>query len=255
MEVEVVAKTIQNKINQQIEMPAENRNDFKYMRFMSLVYLTLLLSSTVCAYKIVQISFVPEPGSTLIYTFSFFWSNIFAEVYGSNRAKKLIWESIICGYIFATLITLVNWLPSPSYWDTHHAYNTVLGHVFRFTTAGTIGYLCSAFLNVYLLTKWKLKMSGRLFWLRSFFASTISEFAATFIAGILTFFGMMPTSKILLIMASAFIFKVIYGLIAVWPASFMAFLLKKKEGMVFDDTSLNPLKFGDKEWRVNQSLK
>lgn len=98
-------------------------------------------------------------------------------------------------------------------------------------------------------------MSGRLFWLRSFFASTLSEFAATFIAGILTFVGMMPTGKILVLMGSAVIFKVIYGLIAVWPASFVAFFLKKKEGMVFDDISINPLKFNDKEWWVNRSLK
>ena len=152
-------------------------------------------------------------------------------MYGSHRAKKLIWESIICGYIFALLITGVNLLPSPGYWDNHKAYETVLGHVLRFTTAGTIGYLCSAFLNVYLLTRWKLKMSGRLFWLRSFFASTFSECAATFIAGILTFFGMMPVNKILFVMANAVAFKVLYGLIAVWPASFVAFFLKKKEGV------------------------
>jgi uncharacterized PurR-regulated membrane protein YhhQ (DUF165 family) len=102
-------------------------------------------------------------------------------------------------------------------------------------------------LNVYLLTRWKLKMSGRFFWLRSFFASTLSECAATFIAGVLTFFGMMPINKILFVMANAFAFKILYGLIAVWPASFVAFFLKKKEGMVFDEPSINPIKFDNKE--------
>ena len=74
MATDTISKIIQNKIDQQVD--ANNlmqRSDFKYMRFMALVYMTLLLSSTVCAYKIVQIWFVPEPGSTLIYTFSFFW--------------------------------------------------------------------------------------------------------------------------------------------------------------------------------------
>lgn len=206
---------------------------FRYMRVMAMIYETLLLAATVTAYKIVMIGPVPEPGSTLIYTFSFFWANIITEVYGAKISKRLILESIICGYIFALLIAGVNCLPSPSYWDNSNAFNTVLGHVFRFTNAGVVGYLIGAYLNVYLITKWKLSMHGKLFWLRSLLASSISEGAATFIAGFITFFGMMPSQKIVVIMTSALAFKILYGFIAVWPASFVAFLLKKKEHQYF----------------------
>lgn len=207
-------------------------NNYKYMRILSMIYITFLLAATVVAYKIVTLGPIPEPGSTLIYTFSFFLANVFAEVYGLNLSKKLICESIFCGYLFALLLTGVNLLPAPSYWDNSHAYHQVLGHVLRFTNAGVIGYLISAFLNVYLITKWKFKMNGRLFWLRSLLASSISEGAATFIAGIITFLGIMPTKKIILVMSSALLFKIVYGFIAVWPASFLAFFLKKMEQKV-----------------------
>ena len=83
-------------------------------------------------------------------------------------------------------------------------------------------------------------MNGRLFWLRSLLASSISEGAATFIAGFITFLGMMPTKHIILVMTSALLFKIIYGFIAVWPASFLAFLLKKKEADVYSNPSFNP---------------
>ena len=145
---------------------------FKYIQIMSMIYITLLLAATVVAYKIVIIGFIPEPGSTLIYTFSFFWANIFAEVYGLKRAKKLIWESIICGYLFAVLLTIINLLPSPGYWDHQLAYDQILGHMLRFTNAGVIGYLISAFLNIFLLTKWKHMMNGSKFWLRSTIVGT-----------------------------------------------------------------------------------
>lgn len=229
-----------------------NSPHFKYMRFVALIYLTLLMAATVSAYKIVQINFFPEPGSTLIYTFSFFWGNVFAEVYGSNRTKQLIWESIVCGYIFAILITVINCLPSPGYWDIHQAYDQVLGNVLRFTTAGTIGHICSAFLNVYLLTRWKLKMNGRMFWLRSLTATTLSEGVATFIAGIITFFHMTPMQTILYLMTNALIFKIAYGMIAVWPTSLMAFWLKKKEGMIYEQPTLNPFNFTDKKLEMIQ---
>ena len=208
--------------------------NFKYIRLLAMIYITFLLAATVVAYKVVLIGPVPEPGSTMIYTFTFFLANVYAESYGKNNAKSLILESICCGYIFALLLTGVNLLPSPDYWDNTGAYNQVLGHVLRFTNAGVVGFLISSLLNTHLFTRWKYKMKGRAFWYRSLLASSISEGAATFIAGIITFFGMMPTKQIIYLMSSALIFKLLYGLIAVVPASFLAFLLKKKERGISD---------------------
>lgn len=220
--------TLIQNLSLDIESPSVNQN-YKYIQIMSMIYITILLAATIAAYKIVIVGPIPEPGSTLIYTFSFFWANVFAEVYGSKRAKKLIWESIICGYLFALLLTIINSMPAPEYWDHQMAYDQVLGHLLRFTNAGVLGYLISAFLNIHLLTRWKHKMNGKKFWLRSLLASSISEGAATFVAGFITFFGMIPNKNIVIVMANALLFKLVYGLIAVWPSAFLAYILKKKE--------------------------
>lgn len=218
----------------------DKQDNFKYMRLLSMIYVAFLMAATIMAYKLVDLWGITEPGSTLIYTFTFFLGNVYAELYGPNYAKKLIWESIVTGYIFALLITLVNSFPSPSYWNMYEEFNKVIGHVLRFTNAGVIGYLLSAFLNIYLLTKWKYKLRGKYFWARSLLASSISEGLATFVAGLITFIGMMPTTKILLVMTNAFLFKIGYGLIAVWPATFLAYLLKKNEKAIMITPSLNP---------------
>ena len=224
----------------------QGKYNFKYMRMLAMIYITILLAATIVAYRVVSIGPIPEPGSTLIYTFSFFLMNVFSEVYGESLSKKLIWESIGCGYLFAILLTIVNLFPAPDYWDNREAYNQVLGHILRFTNAGVIGYLISSFLNVYLITKWKFKMGGRLFWMRSLMASTISEGTATFIAGLISFLGMMPTKSILFVMTSAFIFKILYGIFAVFPASLLAFVLKKIEADVYGIPTINPFKFIEK---------
>lgn len=217
---------IENKI---LDQQTQELSSYKYIRFIAMAYLTLLLSATVVAYRVVIIGPIPEPGSTLIYTFSFFLSNVYSEVYGANAAKKLIMESICCGYLFALLLTFVNMLPAPEYWDTSGTYNQVLGHVLRFTNAGVIGYLISSFLNNYLITTWKYKMNGKLFWLRSLAASSLSECVATFISGLITFIGMFPTQNILYLMMCALFFKIVYGFLAILPASFLSHILKKKE--------------------------
>lgn len=227
-------------MNSVINLKIENISNFKYMRILAMIYITFLMAATIMAYKLVNVWGFTEPGSTLIYTFTFFIGNVYAELYGPNYAKKLIWESIITGYIFAVLITIVNYLPSPLYWDMHEEYMKVTGHVLRFTNAGVVGYLLSTFLNVYLLTKWKYQLKGKYFWVRSLLASSISEGVATFIAGLITFIGMIPTTKIFLVMTYAFIFKIGYGLFAVWPATFIAYLLKKQEKEVTIEPSFNP---------------
>lgn len=202
---------------------------FTYMRLLAMVYMTFLMSSTIMAYKIVNIFGFNEPGSTLIYTSTFFLGNVFSELYGKKQAIRLILESIFCGYVFAFLISGVNALPSPDFWNKYSEYNVVIGHIIRFTNAGVLGYLLSALLNNHLLTRWKYKLNGKHFWLRSLAAASISEGIPTFIAGLITFFGMVPIGHIIAVMSNALIFKLIYGLIAVWPATFLVFLLKKSE--------------------------
>ncbi|MBA2652070.1 MAG: queuosine precursor transporter [Tatlockia sp.] len=210
----------------------KNNREFKYIRLLAMIYITFLMAATIMAYKIVDISGISEPGSTLIYTFTFFLGNVYAELYGKNYANKLIWESIFCGYIFAFLITFINGLPSPEIWDKYDKYEHVVGHIIRFTNAGVIGFLISSYLNTHLITKWKYKLKGKFFWVRSLAATSISEGVATFCAGLITFFGMLPISDIFHIMTNAFLFKLGYGLIAVWPATFLAYILKKTEAEV-----------------------
>lgn len=222
------------------EMSKKSRTGFKYMTFLSMIYVTFLMAATVMAYKLVVIWGVTEPGSTLIYTFTFFLGNIYSELYGAENAKKLIWQSIACGYLFAILITIVNGFPSPDFWNLKDQFNLVLGHVLRFTNSGVAGYLVSSFFNVYLIAKWKYRLKGRYFWLRSLAASSLSEGMATFIAGFMTFFGMMPSKNILLVMLNALLFKLIYGLVAVWPASLIAYILKRKEHEITEKPVLNP---------------
>ncbi len=198
-------------------------------RCIALCYLTVLLASTVCAYRMIKIGVIELPGSTFIYPLSFFLGNIFAEVYGAEQAKRLIAESIFCGLVFAIFISCVNQLPFGHDLDRINAFNHVLGHVLRFTLAGVAGYLVSAYLNVYILTRWKFKMRGRLFWVRSLLATSLSEGVATGISGSMTFLGILPGHLLLYVLCCALIFKVAYGFIAVWPAAWAAFWLKKLE--------------------------
>ena len=147
----LIADEIEKKIS--AHYCCESIIEYKYKRFLAMVYLTFLLAATVVAYRMVLIGSIPEPGSTLIYATSFFLMNVYTELYGAESSKKLILEVVCCGYLFALLLHFVNLLPAPEYWDTSGAYDEVLGHILRFTNAGVVGYLMSALLNIFLNIK------------------------------------------------------------------------------------------------------
>lgn len=207
----------------------------KYERIIAMIYLTLLLAATVSAYKIVNVGFFPEPGSTLIFTSSYFFGTLVAELYGPYIAKQLIFEAIICGLIFGILIFCIDYLPSANlYLNNSKEYHSVLGNTLRFTVSGTIGFILSSYINIHLVSKWRKLLNGKYYIIRSLGSTAIGELVATFLAGFLTFLGMMPIIKIVKLMGYAYLFKICYDLFAIWPIAFVVYLLKKKEINVYN---------------------
>lgn len=207
---------------------------YKYLHVMYMLYITILVAGNVLAYKIVLIGSIPLRGSTLIYTITFFLTDVITEVYGYSAARKLIWTSLFCDFIFDSVITLVNFLPSPSWWSHTHEYNQVIGHLMRFFIAGAMGYLTSAFLNAYLVSKLKIFMKGKHFWIRSLGATILSELTANFIACAISFLGIFSIVHIFTIVLSDASFKIVYDFVLICPTTLLAIILKKKEANIYD---------------------
>ena len=87
-------------------------------------------------------------------------------------------------------------------------------------------------------------MYGRYFWLRSLCSTAIGEATFSVIGGTLAYAGVLPWSKIVFLMLDGYLFKMLYALIAVWPAAMLVGLLKKAEGVDIYDRgiSYNPFK-------------
>ena len=85
-------------------------------------------------------------------------------------------------------------------------------------------------------SKFKVLIRGRLFWARSLLSTGAGELIFTVIGGIMVWGGLQPWWKIAHIMFNAYVFKMLYASIAVWPTVWIAKLLKRLEQTdVFDD--------------------
>lgn len=91
-------------------------------------------------------------GGALTYAFTFLCTDVAGEIWGKDRAKKMVKYGFI-GQIFATfMIIATGWLPAV---DTgiDTAYNTLLGTNWLFCVGSLSGYLCSQTWDVYFFHK------------------------------------------------------------------------------------------------------
>lgn len=203
-----------------------------------------MLSTAVLIYKVVTLGPLVASAATLAIPFWYFLGDIIAEVYGYKMSRRLIWSAIICQFIFAVLCTSLIKLNSPPTWLHQDAYNQVLGSLFRVSIGSFIAVFCGAFINIYALTKWKILLKGRYFWLRSIGATAVGEAIFTVVAFVIEFLGTIPTSQLIQLILASYGIKLFIAPIAATPSSMVATLLKKLEGVdIYDNnTDFNPFK-------------
>ena len=217
----------------------------KYILPIIMLYLMATLAADVVAYKFIAFGPLIESGATLIFPITYLLGDIVTEVYGYRVARKFIWLNLICELIFAVLIVSVINLKSSAYASYQNDFNHALGNILRFVISGIIANIVSNFLNVYLISKWKILMKGKHFWLRSVASTAVSELLLNIIAGSLAFTGTMALGHVWNLIASAYLLEIFYAFIFVWPGWVLILYLKKKEHIdVYDyNTNDNPFRY------------
>lgn len=217
----------------------------KYLLFMSMLYVTAFMFPMMLAYRMVRLGMFYLPGGTVFFPASYFFGDMIAEVYGYKAARQIIWSAIFCQLLLGFLILFVLKMPYPSNWHDESSFDIVLGHSFRYAVASSIGNFFGEFVNIYLISKFKVILGGRYFLLRSFFSTCFGEAVLTLIVFFITFQGVLTNQNIIRLIIGGYAFKCIFGLIAAFPATVIVGILKEKENIdVFDyGVNFNPFRF------------
>ncbi len=228
--------------------PSSNRSLQKmpqYIVILSMLYVVTFIFPIMMAYRMVQLGPFLTPGGTLIFPASYFFGDIIAEVYGYKVARQLLWSALICQMFLSIVVVAVLKTPYPTYWQQEPAFELVLGNALRYAIASSIGNFFGEFCNIYLISKFKILLSGKYFWMRSLGSTLVGEAVLTSVVFFITFHGLASGKHMALLIVSGYLYKMAFAVIAVVPASLAVAFLKKKEGVdVFDyDTNFNPFKF------------
>lgn len=218
--------------------------EFKYLHLCGMFYFMLMILANVVIYRMTEIDGVKLSVGTLVIPFWYVAGDIITEVYGYKKMREIIWFSLICTGLFSIFVALLVNLPQTNILSNAQAYHEIFSRMPRVFAGMLIAILVGTFLNSFLLSKWKVLILGRFFWIRSLGSSAIGQLFFTFIAMVFDLFHMMPWVTLMELILSAYIIKLVVTPIAATPAALVAALLKKLEGSdVYDhDVDYNPFK-------------
>jgi len=217
---------------------------YKCLIPLAMFYMMIKLVTVLLIYKIINIGTVSVTAATVIIPLWFLTGDVIAEAYGYNTSKQIIWAALILQFIFACICTLFINLPSPANWTHQDAYNQVFGNLPRVVVSSFIAIVSGAFINAYTVSKWKILLKGKLFWLRSLGASIIGEATFVIISLSMEFIGVVPLKTLMQLILISFAMKIVINPILVIPSALLAALIKKIENVdVYEyDLEFNPLK-------------
>lgn len=183
----------------------------KHLIVIAMIYVLLFYVSGVLDRKLVEIYFFSVPAPFLYFTFIYPLSDAVTEVYG----PKATWFFLISGYIMTVIFSLLTvgviHMPNPSgvqYIQVEQDYDLLDSAILKCLGFGYLAFFVGMYINVKLLAKYKLKFNGRYYYLRSIFASCVSEFVVTVLANILIWGNRIPHGQLAALIGFGYLFLI-----------------------------------------------
>ena len=221
---------------------------YKFLDLITVFFVTVLIVSNIASSaKIVDPGFsvfgirLAFDGGTVLFPLAYVLGDILTEVYGFKAARRVIWTGFAALALSALVFFVLRILPPEAGWETETgsaAYNSVLGGMSTggIVLASLLAYLAGEFSNSVVLSKVKVLMKGKFYWIRSVGSSVAGHLLDTLVfISAATALGVFPRELFLSLVLTNYLIKMAVE-IFVYPLNYAAVVfLKKKEGVdVYD---------------------
>ena len=232
-----------------------NVNGYKWFHVVTALFVTTLVVSNIIAVKLISVWTLVLPAAVILFPIAYIIGDILTEVYGYEKARKVIWTGFFCNLVAVLAIWLAGRLIPPPFWTlgvfdspqiAQQAYDAVLGFAPRLLLASFLAYLVGEFLNSFVLAKLKVRTEGRYLWLRTIGSTIVGQGADSAVFITIAFWGVFPAFAIGQAILSQWLFKVAFETLATPFTYWVVNALKRSEGVdVFDrETNFSPIKPG-----------
>lgn len=213
--------------------------NYRYLTWITILYITFQLVSDVTAGKIVQLGIFTVSATVLYFPITYIFGDILTEVYGYAKARNVIWKVLFASVLVGIIYQIVIWLPPAVGFNANDAYTRVLGSVPRILFGGWVAVWAGGILNDYTLAKMKIWTKGKYLWTRTVGSTIIGEGANTFLFYSIALYAVIPNNLLLSSIFSGWFLKVVVEIIFTPLTYYVVRMLKKAENEDYYDTNTN----------------
>lgn len=209
---------------------------------MTAFFVMILLVTNIISTKIIALGVFTFDAGTLIFPLTYILGDVFTEVYGYSRVRKIIWIGFFTSLMAMGVFMVVGAWPAAPEWVYQDAYDTVLGLTPRIIGASLVAYFIGQFINAYLMAKMKIRSQGKNLWLRLITSTVVGQGVDTVVFVLLAFYGVLEMDLLLFILISKYLFKVSMEIVLTPLTYSVCRVLKRREQEDFYDykTRFNP---------------
>jgi queuosine precursor transporter len=204
---------------------------YKYFDLLASIFIVVLLISNLVGQKICAFGPFRVSGAQLLFPITYIFGDVFTEVYGYAGSRRVIWIGFFASGLMALMGMLTVALPAAPEWHNQEAFATVFGIVPRMVMASLIAYWCGEFANSFTLAKMKIWTKGRYLWTRTVGSTVVGQAVDTIVLMIVAFGGERNAGLIVRLILSAYVFKVVYEVLATPLTYWIVGFLKRSEGV------------------------
>ena len=217
----------------------------KYSDVVAAIFVATLLVSNLAAQKLFQLGPATFTAGILVFPISYIFGDVLTEVYGCNRARRIIYVGLLANLFMALTLWAAIHLPPAPGWNLQREFETVHSLIPRIVIASILAYVAGELTNSFVMSRLKIKTNGRHLWLRTISSTIAGQFVDTGLFVLIAFGGVFPNNLLVAAIVSGWIFKCLYEAVATPLTYLVVGKLKRLEGVEHFDRKdqLTLLKF------------
>ncbi|RTL46081.1 MAG: VUT family protein [Candidatus Melainabacteria bacterium] len=200
--------------------------------FIVAAYICVIVLSISASSKFIAMGPFTICGRTTIWPLTFVLSNIFTDVYGYRRSRRIIWAGLAAQIFTALVYWGLGVLPGADFWHNQGAYDQILGQGPRIVLATVFAYLVGEYITAVGVSKMKFAQrgkSGGAQYLRFLSCTTVGEFWDTLLFYVIGFIGVVPLSELGKTMICIYLVKIAYEAVMLPVSAMLAEYVKRAE--------------------------
>lgn len=160
---------------------------------------SLVVMANIFANKIVVFGPFTVPAGVIVFSMTFFITDLISEKFGKKYAYKAVWAGFFANLILIISIYIViAWQPAVYATEISEMFTKVLALTPRIAIAGFVAYIVSQNHDVWAFHFWKKKTKGKHLWFRNNASTIVSQLIDTVIFTTIAFYGVFPIWPLIL---------------------------------------------------------